>query len=251
MDLKERAKIRHSISTCKRCALWSVGSGPVPFSAPVSYGQKCKIVVIGEAPGRVEDELGKPLVGPSGELVRSWLTATGVITSPDISESSQENPKLPDESENSLDVAYMNVVSCWPKRTPNGQEVTACRENVRAQLELLMPSYVLVLGGVALSALCPQRTRISEAHGYWWKLSVNDSSKTFAWAMATWHPAAVLRNQSLDREARDDVEYFSIVAREEMEPVPHQFCLKCKESLVDVITDCGLGYCARCYSFAR
>jgi uracil-DNA glycosylase len=241
--VKERAKVRQQISTCRACALWSVGNGPVPFSAPISYGQKCKLVVIGEAPGKVEDELGKPLVGPSGELVRSWLTETGLLTSAPTS-------KL-ENGDSNVDIAWMNVVSCWPKRTPNGQEVTACAQNVRIQLELLSPSYALILGGVALSALCPQRTRISEAHGYWWKLSWQDSLRTFAWAMATWHPAAVLRNKSLEQEAVEDVEYFSIIAREEMTPVEHQFCVKCKDVLVDHVTDCGLGYCARCYTFAR
>lgn len=226
MNIQERAQVRKLVKDCVRCSLRGVGNGPVPFSAPLGELQ-WGIAVIGEAPGRVEDKEGKPLVGPSGELARQWLAKFGV---------------------NPLDVAYMNVVSCYPERTPTGLEVTACKENVTAQLALLSPSYVLVLGGVALNALCPQKTRISEAHGYWWKLKYNDSLPTFAWAMATWHPAAVLRNINLEREAWDDVEHFTLLAREGMEPVEHMFCLKCKDRVVDRVTDCGLGYCARCYT---
>lgn len=226
MNVQERAQVRKEVKGCKACGLWGVGNGPVPFSAPLGPLQ-WGICVVGEAPGRVEDQEGKPLVGPSGKVVRGLLESCGV---------------------NPLDVAYMNVVSCYPNRTPTSLEVTACKPNLTAQLALLSPSYVLVLGGVALNALCPQKTRISEARGYWWKLSWNDSGTTSAWAMATWHPAAVLRNISLGVEAQDDVDYFTLIAREQMEPVPHQFCLKCKDRLVDVVTDCGLGYCARCYT---
>lgn len=213
------------MKACKACGLWKVGNGPVPFYAPLE--SRWEIAVVGEAPGRVEDAVGKPLVGPSGDLCRRWLHECGI---------------------NPLDVAYMNVVSCWPNRTPNGMEVAACATNARMQLELLSPSYVLVLGGVALNALCPQKTRISESHGYWWKLSTNGSSGTSAWAMATWHPAAVLRNINLEKDALDEVDHFVRIAREEMVPEPHQFCVKCKDALVENVTDCGLGYCARCYT---
>jgi DNA polymerase len=225
MNIVDRAAVRKAVKECKKCSLCGVGDGPVPFSAPVEYDGR--IAVVGEAPGKVEDKTGKPLVGPSGQLARQWLAKCGV---------------------NDVDVAFLNVVSCWPNRTPTPQEVASCRENVIVQLGLLSPSYVLVLGGVALSALCPQKTRISEARGYWWKPNWNASGVTFAWAMATWHPAAVLRNNSLEREALDDVEHFTLIAREEMEPVEHQFCLKCKKDVVDRFTDCGLGYCARCYT---
>lgn len=226
LNVVKRANVRKQVKDCRNCGLWGVGDGPVPFSAPLG---ETKVVVVGEAPGRVEDKEGKPLVGPSGKVARGWLANFGF---------------------NPLDAGYMNVVCCWPDRTPNGREVASCRENLVAQLDLLSPSYVLVLGGVALNALCPQKTRISEAHGYWWKLSWHDSSRTFAWAMATWHPAAVLRNTSLGKEALEDVEHFVMVAREEMTPVEHMFCVKCKDKVVDVVTDCGLGYCARCYAFA-
>lgn len=226
MDVRERAEVRKAVKACKNCSLWGVGNGPVPFSAPLTPLQ-WGIAVVGEAPGKVEDEEGLPLVGPSGKVARGLLESCGV---------------------NPLDVAYLNVVSCYPNRTPTGLEVTACRTNLVIQMSLLSPSYVLVLGGVALSALCPQRTRISEAHGYWWKLRWHDSLPTFAWAMATWHPAAILRNINLGTEALDDVDHFTRIAREEMTPVEHQFCLKCKKVVVEKMTDCGLGYCARCYT---
>lgn len=220
--LIERKLVRDKIRECAQCPLYEVGHGPIPFDSPVEHTD---ILVIGEAPGREEDKAGKPFVGPSGQLARQWLAGAGL---------------------NPVDVAWANVVCCYPNRTPTTREVKACSTNLTSQMEFLDPKYVLVFGGVALSALCPVATRISEAAGYFWTPSL----KTSAWAMATYHPAAVLRNQSLEDQVKTDLEYFAMVAKEEVDPAPNQFCMKCKKEDVWEYHACGLGFCERCWGLS-
>src|SRR5215469_2694031 len=217
--LAERKAVRDQVKGCVSCGLRAGCREPVPFDAPLSG---VGIVVVGEAPGYKEDQEGVPFVGPAGQLARQWLTRVGI---------------------NTVDVAWMNVVCCFPNRTPTTKEVTACRPNLTAQIEYLDPKFVLVFGGVALSALCPVSTKISESAGYFWR----PSYKTSAWAMATWHPAAVLRNVSLEDKALEDLEYFSLVAKEEVDQVEHVYCLKCKKNDVWQYHSCGLGFCENCW----
>lgn len=174
--MSNRALVRSSVIQCRACGL-SDKRTPVPFSGP----DPARVVVIGEAPGKKEDELRQPFVGPSGGLVRAWLTTAGFELD---------------------DVAFVNVVSCYPERTPTGAEVSACSVNLLAQLQLLQPSFCLLLGGVALSAWW-DGVRIGEARGLWWKDERVRSDGP--WMLATWHPSAVLRNNSLGAEAQADV----------------------------------------------
>lgn len=223
--MMDYVQTRVQILRCRNCSLCEVGSGPVPF---VGKGDE-RLLVVGEAPGAVENEQRRPFVGPSGQVVRKWLTEAGM---------------------NPLDCGYMNVVSCYPCRTPTGKEVEACAPNVTAQMNLLRPSYVLVLGGVALSALCPVKTRITEAAGFFFRPRWNGALQTSVWAMATYHPAATLRNPNLADKAIEDVMTMVMTAREEMEPAEHYWCMKCKVRDVERVHECGMGFCNDCWRLA-
>lgn len=171
--LQLRSSVRSAIEGCKNCALCDTGTGPIPFRGP----SPTKVVVIGEAPGKMEDTVRRPFVGPSGILAQRALSESGL----DI------------ES-----VAWLNVVSCFPDRTPTRREVDACHGNLHSQLALIRPQYCLVLGGVAVSAWWPN-IRMGDIRGLWWKghvEGIEDSDKP--WMMGTWHPSAVLRNGGLD-----------------------------------------------------
>jgi uracil-DNA glycosylase family 4 len=222
VDVRERWDARMKVRECSSCGLCKVGSGPIPFAGGLS---ERSLVVVGEAPGRIEDEERQPFVGPAGRVARGWLTDAGA---------------------NLIDVAWMNVVSCYPNRTPTEREVAACAHNADSQLDYLNPSYVLIFGGVALAALCPVKTRISEAAGYPFRIKYGPGRTKSALAMATWHPAAALRNPSLVEKGRADVEFLVACYREECLPDDHQFCVKCKDREVDVFHECGLGYCGVC-----
>ena len=86
------------------------------------------MAVLGEAPGRVEDEAGQPFVGPAGKLLRAAFRRFDLV---------------PEE------MAILNTVSGWPRGTPKQSHIDACEHNLWMQLRLIRPRYVLVLGSVA------------------------------------------------------------------------------------------------------
>lgn len=192
-----RVVVRSAIMRCTNCALSKSCRAPVPFSGP----SPSSIVVIGEAPGQQEDDQGKPFVGPAGQMMRRLLTEANV----DVEE-----------------VAFVNVVSCFPHRTPTPNEVAACRANLLAQLDIIRPTHALIVGGVAVSAWWD--INITSIRGMWWRL---DDVPNQPWALATWHPSAVLRNRTLYQEALSDIRAFvrPILLRKEP-PLPLH-CVKC------------------------
>src|SRR5205823_6842622 len=98
-------------------------------------------------------------------------------------------------------IAWANVVSCFPHGTPSRTHVSACAPNLQAQLSVLEPRYLLILGGVALSAWQPD-VKIGEARGHWWVAQggVDVYPEGIVWALATYHPAAVLRDRGKQRD---------------------------------------------------
>lgn len=105
--------------------------------------------------------------------------------------------------------SYLNAVSCFPGKTPTRKQIVSCSPNLWAQLDILRPSYGLLVGGVALSALVPGMgggrdrngrvvppTTITEVRGKWVQLTGIDRIWT-AMLMVTWHPSAVLREGGL------------------------------------------------------
>lgn len=218
VDLLERKRIRDGVKACTSCGLHERCTRPVPFSGPSNP----RLVVVGEAPGKQEDEEGAPFVGPSGSLVREWLGNAGW----DVG----------------TEVAFVNAVSCYPNRTPTSDEVDACTANLRNQLNHLSCRRLLVFGGVAVQALLNTTVRVGEVRGLWWRVHrIADLGQT--WALATWHPAAVLRNRKLEFEAWDDVSYMSLMIQRGYNPTLGSFCVKCNSPTVDYKDD--IPYCKR------
>jgi uracil-DNA glycosylase family 4 len=173
-DIPARMAARQQVLRCTSCGLRTVCTSPVPFTGPnPNY-----LAVIGEAPGAREDERGAPFVGPSGTLLRTTLDGLA-------------GEGFSDE------LAYLNVVSCFPNRTPTRQEVEACRPNLVTQLSAITPYYCLLVGGVAVSSWFPGQ-RMGDIRGQFWHVDeawtrTLPDGRHGAWMMATWHPAAILR----------------------------------------------------------
>lgn len=208
-----RALARAQVLSCTSCSLHTVARRPVPFSGP----SPAHIAVIGEAPGEREDEANQPFVGPAGTLARQWLTDAGLQVD---------------------DIAFLNVVSCYPRRTPAEREITACRPNLVAQLKAIQPSFILVLGGVSVSTVW-NNVRIGDVRGTWWRYPLSPQIADtrqhtpnrgyHPWAFATWHPSAVLRNRTLYPQALGDVIRFGMAARGISTPTYPFLCVKCGE----------------------
>lgn len=131
--------IRRIYGSCKRCPnMWG---GPVLFE-----GKEARICFVAEALGEHEVKLGRPLIGPSGQVFNRILTAAKI---------SRE------------DVFLMNTISCRPPSNEiQGIEIKNCAEIRSALIEACHPKVIVALGSVAMKALCPSnKTGIINSRG--------------------------------------------------------------------------------------
>ena len=148
---------------CTACDL-AQGRTNVVFGA----GSKdADVLIVGEAPGQQEDEMGLPFVGRSGQLLIELL---GEI-------------ELQRE-----DIYIANVVKCRPpgNRDPRPDEIDACKGYLKRQIEIIDPKVVITLGNFSTKLLLRTTTGITRMRGRayeWWG----------RFLVPTFHPAAALR----------------------------------------------------------
>jgi DNA polymerase len=129
-------------------------------------------MIIGEAPGRKEDELGIPFVGKSGALLTKILFELGIA---------REN------------VFITNIVKCRPpnNRKPFPIEIKTCTELLLFnQIKIIQPQAICTLGSTAIEGLLKTKLKISAIHG---TLFYFDSIAT----IPTYHPAYIARNPKM------------------------------------------------------
>ncbi|MEN3010986.1 MAG: uracil-DNA glycosylase [Candidatus Bipolaricaulaceae bacterium] len=161
------AALEQRVQACRRCALAQgrthvvFGEGKVPTD----------LMLIGEAPGEVEDETGRPFVGPAGQLLTQILQSVGL---------SRE------------EVYITNVVKCRPpgNRVPTREEMSACWEWLSAQIGLVRPRIIVTLGNTPTHGLLGRPEGIHELRGrfYPWKGGIE--------VFPMFHPSYLLRNPS-------------------------------------------------------
>ena len=145
------------------------------------YGEgdiAARVMMIGEAPGEQETLLGRPFVGRSGELLTRMIHAIGLERS---------------------EVYICNIVKCRPpqNRNPEPDEATACLGYLRAQVALVRPRVVVLLGKVACQYTIRDQVFITRDHGRWYE-------QKGVWFMPTFHPSYLLRDPAKKREAWED-----------------------------------------------
>ena len=149
---------------CTACSLAATRQRVVVASGSPS----ARLIIVGEAPGRSEDEGGAPFIGRSGQLLRATLA---------------ELAGLGDE-----DYYVTNVVKCRPpsNRTPTTREVAACRPWLEQQLPLLAGRVIAAVGLTATKALMGGSPTMAAVHGR----PVSLGTRV---VVPTYHPAAALR----------------------------------------------------------
>jgi len=156
------------LSATRKQAVFGTGSCESP---PICF--------VGEAPGAVEDEQGEPFVGRSGELLTKMVEAIGL----------------------SRDAVYIcNVVCCRPpeNRTPELQEIAACREHLTGQIRAVQPRCVVALGTTAAWTLVGKRDKtLSELRGRW---HLGIAAVGGAPVRVTYHPAYLLRQEGKSKK---------------------------------------------------
>jgi DNA polymerase len=135
------------------------------------------VVVVGEAPGKAEDEQGRPFVGSAGKLLDRLLEDAGLVRA---------------------EVFITNVVKARPpgNRDPKADEVAHHLPWLLAQLEVIEPKLVVPLGRHALGRFVAG-AKIGEVHG---TVIERDGHDVFP----LYHPAAALHNPSLRETLHED-----------------------------------------------
>lgn len=158
--------LENNIKDCKRCKLCSNRNNIV-----LGEGNKnAKVMFIGEGPGADEDIQGQPFVGKAGQLMNKAFEALDI-----------------DRKE----IYITNIVKCRPpqNRVPDKEEADACMDYLRNQVILIKPKIIVLLGSTALKNILGQDYSITKEHGKW-------IQNKEIWYMSTFHPAALLRDDS-------------------------------------------------------
>lgn len=176
ITMEELAK---KIERCTNCSLARTRNNVV-----IGQGvQNPKVLVIGEGPGEEEDKQGLPFVGRAGILLDKMLIAIGL-----------------DRKSNCY---IANIVKCRPpqNRTPFAEEQNACFPFLETQIHLLKPKMILCMGKTAIEKIMNQKISITQNHGNFYDYNGIP-------VMATYHPSALLRDESLKRPAWNDLKAF-------------------------------------------
>ena len=159
-------ELEKSIIDCKKCKLCNQRTNIV-FGVG---NKKADVMFIGEGPGADEDIKGEPFVGKAGQLMNKAFEGINIIRS---------------------NVYIANIVKCRPpqNRVPEKDECIACLNYLRNQVILVKPKIIVLLGNTALKNILGEEYSITKSRGNW----VNKKGIDY---MATWHPAALLRDEN-------------------------------------------------------
>lgn len=168
-------ELENSIKNCKKCKLCSNRTNLV-----FGIGNKdADIMFIGEGPGADEDSQGIPFVGKAGQLMNKAFEGLNI---------SRDN------------IYIANVVKCRPpqNRVPENDEALACLDYLRNQVVLIKPKIIVLLGSTALKNILGADNSITKERGNW-------IEKRGIMYMPTWHPSALLRDESKKIEFWNDL----------------------------------------------
>lgn len=169
---------RH-VAACTRCDLHKTRTQTV-------FGigdRKARLMIVGEAPGRDEDQQGEPFVGRAGQLLNAMLKAIGLVR----------------------DQVYIaNVLKCRPpnNRDPQAAEVAACSGYLWRQLQLIEPDVLVALGRHAAHSLLETSDSLARLRGQ--SHGLRDFNLP---VVVTYHPAYLLRTPADKRKAWEDLRF--------------------------------------------
>jgi len=167
------------VKKCKKCNLHKTRHNTV-------FGEgdpDSDIMIIGEAPGREEDEVGKPFIGRAGKLLNEFLKSIGL------------NRDL---------VFIVNTIKCRPpeNRDPEIVEINACSDYLDQQISIIKPKVLVLLGKIAANRLLGEDIPMSEL-----RLKKFFIDKYDIPIIVFYHPAYILRSPSQKKKVWDDLQY--------------------------------------------
>lgn len=190
-SLDELAQV---IKSCTRCPLGATRLNAVPGEGNVN----ADVMFVGEGPGFDEDRQGRPFVGRAGQLLDKMIAAMGLARE---------------------QVFIANIAKCHPMtdplhpekhgndRAPNAEEIACCRKYIEQQIAIICPKYVIALGGVAAKALIGDAGSLGALRGKFHNLHLDSVElQKPVQIIATFHPAALLRNPNWKKDAWQDLQ---------------------------------------------
>jgi DNA polymerase len=171
--------LREAAAGCKGCHLWQVGTQTV-------FGEgagKAQVMFVGEQPGDQEDRAGKPFVGPAGRLLDEALVAAGIDRSTTYVTNAVKHFKWQARGKRRI------------HQKPNWTEMSACRPWLEAEIAVVKPRVLVLLGATAAQSLLGRQFRVTQNRG---KLLESDLAEAVT---ATVHPSSILRGEPEEREA--------------------------------------------------
>lgn len=180
-------QIVSEINHCERCELSLSRLNTVPGEGSID----ARVVLVGEAPGKKEDELGRPFVGRAGALLDSLLDGVGLERS---------------------EIYILNILKCRPpkNRRPKKTEITSCENYLMGQLIVLKPRVIAPMGNSSLSYFQRkyglEKVVIGDIHGRSFDIKTEWGPILM---FPLYHPAAAIYNHQLIEVLRADMEHLS------------------------------------------
>jgi uracil-DNA glycosylase len=171
--------LREAALTCVKCPHLARSRTQVVFGVG---NPRAELMFVGEAPGADEDAQGEPFVGRAGQLLTKIIQAMGFRRE---------------------EVYIANVLKCRPNmppgvpgnRKPTAEEMSTCLPWLERQIALIKPRIMVALGATAVEGLLGANAPVSKLRGRW--LDFRGTP-----VMATYHPAYLLRNQSISEKRK-------------------------------------------------
>ncbi|MBR4355991.1 MAG: uracil-DNA glycosylase [Elusimicrobiaceae bacterium] len=187
-------ELAQTINQCSRCPLGATRLHAVPGEGNVD----ADLMFVGEGPGYDEDRQGRPFVGRAGQLLDKMIAAMGLTRE---------------------QVFIANIAKCHPMtdpqhpekhgndRAPNAGEIACCRKYLEQQIAIICPKYIVALGGVSAKALISDAKSLGALRGQFYNLTLDSVQLPRpVQVLATFHPAALLRNPNWKKDAWKDLQ---------------------------------------------
>lgn len=180
-------QLQQAIQNCNQCKLCKNRKNIV-FGVG---NENAKVMFIGEGPGADEDTQGIPFVGKAGQLMNKAFDALGIQRE---------------------EVYIANIVKCRPpnNRDPEPDEVSSCMNYLRNQVMMIKPKIIVLLGRISLQNILGTEYKITASRGKW-------VEKKGILYMPTWHPAALLRDETKKIDFINDLKQV-LKKEQELEP---------------------------------
>lgn len=184
-----RTALEEAMPACRGCELHRDATQVVPGSGPL----RSRLMLVGEQPGDQEDRQGEPFVGPAGRILDEALVRAGIERSDTFTTNAVKHFRFKTVGKRRLHLS------------PTRGQIVACRPWLVAELDLVRPDVLVLLGSTAGKALYGASFRVGESRGDslpWPEEIATDHAP--AHVFATIHPSAVLRADETDRQAMRD-----------------------------------------------